>query len=42
VANLINELRPEKALDASYALVEIRDEPGKRVRETLRPLEGWG
>ncbi|MBA3616826.1 MAG: ADP-ribosylglycohydrolase family protein [Rubrobacteraceae bacterium] len=41
VANLINELRPEKALDASYALVEIRDEPGKRVRETLRPLEGY-
>ena len=40
VANLLDGLRPEEALDASYALVEGRDEPGKRVRETLRPLEG--
>ncbi len=40
VANLLDELRPEEALDASYALVEGRDEPGKRVRVTLRPLEG--
>lgn len=41
VANLINELQPEDALNASYALVESRDKPGKRVRETLRPLEGY-
>lgn len=41
VANLINELRPGEALDASYALVEGRDERGKRVREVLSPLEGY-
>ena len=41
VANLIDGTEPEGALDASYALVEVRDEPGKRVRETLRPLEGY-
>ena len=41
VANLLDGVSPEEALDASYALVEIRDEPPKRVRETLRPLEGY-
>ncbi|MDP8900268.1 MAG: ADP-ribosylglycohydrolase family protein [Actinomycetota bacterium] len=41
VATLLDELRPEEALDASYALVEGRDEPGKRVRGTLSPLEGY-
>jgi ADP-ribosylglycohydrolase len=41
VANLIDGIRPKEALDASYALVEGKDEPGKRVRETLRPLEGY-
>ncbi len=41
VANLLDGTRPEDALEASYALVESRDEPGKRVRETLRPLEGY-
>jgi ADP-ribosyl-[dinitrogen reductase] hydrolase len=40
VANLLDEIQPEEALDASYALLEGRDEPGKHVRETLRPLEG--
>jgi ADP-ribosylglycohydrolase len=41
VANLLGELQPEDALNASYALVESRDELGKRVRETLRPREGY-
>ena len=41
VANVLDEIQPEEALDASYALLEGRDEPGKRVRETLRPLEGY-
>ncbi len=41
VANLLDGVRPEDALDASYELIESRDEPGKRVRETLRPLEGY-
>ena len=41
VANLIDGVRPEDALNASYALVEGRDEPGKHVRETLRPLDGY-
>ena len=41
VANLLDEIQPEEALDASYALHEGRDEPGKRVREPLRPLEGY-
>ena len=41
VAALLDELRPEDALNASYALVEGRDEPGKHVREALRPLEGY-
>lgn len=41
VANLLDEIQPEEALNASYALLEGRDEPGKHVRETLRPLEGY-
>ena len=41
VANLIDGVRPEDALDASYALVEGRDEGGKRVRETLQPLKSY-
>ena len=41
VANLIDGVRPEGALNASYALVEGRDETGKHVRETLRPLDGY-
>ena len=41
VANLLGGLLPEEALDTSYELVEIRDEPPKRVREMLRPLEGY-
>lgn len=41
VAHLVDGLRPEDALNASYALIEGRDKPGKRVRETLRPLEGY-
>jgi ADP-ribosyl-[dinitrogen reductase] hydrolase len=41
VANLLDRIQPEEALDASYKLLKSRDEPGKRVRETLRPLEGY-
>ncbi len=41
VANLLDSNQPEDALDASYALVEGRDEPGKRVREKLHPLENY-
>ncbi len=41
VANLLRGIRPEGALSASYALIESRDEPGKHVRETLRPLESY-
>ena len=41
VANLIDGVRPEDALNASYEFVEDRDEPGKHVRETLRPLDGY-
>jgi len=41
VTNLLDGLRPEDALNASYALVEGKDEPDKRVREALRPLEGY-
>lgn len=40
VANLLEGTSPEDALDASYALIETRNEAGKHVRETLRPLEG--
>ena len=38
VAHSPDGMRPEEASNVSYALVGIRDEPGKRVRETLRPL----
>ncbi len=41
VANLLDRVRPEDALDASYALIESRDKPGKHVREVLRPLENY-
>jgi ADP-ribosyl-[dinitrogen reductase] hydrolase len=39
VANLIEGSPSEEALNASYALVKRKDEPGKRVRAALRPLE---
>lgn len=41
VANLLDEMQPEDALQASYALIETKDEAGKRVREALRPLENY-
>ena len=41
VANLLDGAQPEDVLDASYALLESRDRPGKHVRETLRPLEDY-
>jgi ADP-ribosyl-[dinitrogen reductase] hydrolase len=42
VAHLLGGIEQDEALDASsYALVEGRDELGKHVRETLRPLKGY-
>ena len=41
VAYLIDGLRTEEALDASYALLEGRDEAGKRVREKLSLKEDY-
>ena len=39
VAYLIEGIPSTEALNASYALVERKDEPGKHVRKALRPLE---
>ena len=39
VANLLDTVRPDDALNTSYALVEGRVGPGKNVRESLMPLE---
>jgi ADP-ribosyl-[dinitrogen reductase] hydrolase len=39
VAHLIDGVRPEEALNTTYAHLESRDEPGKHVREVLSPLE---
>lgn len=41
VARLLKDTPPEEALEASFALVETRDQPGKRVREVMHPLEGY-
>jgi ADP-ribosylglycohydrolase len=41
VAHLLEGIPSPEALEASLALVESRDRPGKRVREVLRPLEGY-
>jgi ADP-ribosyl-[dinitrogen reductase] hydrolase len=41
VANLLDGVRPEEALNTSYAFVESRDESGKRIREMLRPLGSY-
>jgi ADP-ribosylglycohydrolase len=41
VAHLIEGVGPEGALNASYALLESRKEPGKSVREVLSPLESF-
>jgi ADP-ribosyl-[dinitrogen reductase] hydrolase len=41
VAHLLGGIEQGEALNASYALVEGREEPGKHVRETLRPLEEY-
>ena len=41
VANLLDGTQPEDALNASYKLFESRNELGKHVRETLRPLERY-
>ncbi len=41
VASLIEGQAPHEALETSWSLVEARDEPSKRVREVLRPLERY-
>lgn len=41
VAHLIEGVPPEEALEASFALVETGDRPDRRVREVMRPLEGY-
>lgn len=41
VTNLLEGTSPEEALEASFALLESRDQPGKRVREVMRPLESY-
>ena len=40
-ARLVDGERPEEALEDSFAALESRDQRGKRVREMLRPLEGY-
>ena len=39
IACLTEGAPPGRALEASFSLAEGRDEPGKHVRETFRPLE---
>lgn len=41
VAYLIDGKLPRKALEASWFLVESRDEPDKKVREVLCPLDRY-
>jgi ADP-ribosylglycohydrolase len=41
VARLITEDTPQDALETSWSLVEVRDQPGKKVREVLRPLQRY-
>lgn len=41
VAHLGDGKQPEEALEHSFSLLEAKDETGKRVRETLRPLEDY-
>ncbi len=41
VAYLVDGMRPEETLNASYTLVESNDVSGRRVREVLSPLEGY-
>lgn len=41
VANLLDGANSEDALEVSYSIIEEWSEPGKSVRETLRPLERY-
>lgn len=41
MAHLLEGAPAEEALEASFALVETRDQPGKRVREMMHPLEDY-
>jgi ADP-ribosyl-[dinitrogen reductase] hydrolase len=41
VACLIVGEPPREALEASYSMLEARGEPGKEIREVLRPLERY-
>lgn len=40
-ARLIDGARPDQALEEAYAILETKDRPDKRVRETLRPLDNY-
>ncbi len=41
VARLIEGDPPQGALETSWSLVGVRDQPGKKVREVLRPLQSY-
>jgi ADP-ribosyl-[dinitrogen reductase] hydrolase len=41
VTCLVEGRSPQEALETSWSLVEARNEPGKEVREVLRPLERY-
>ena len=41
VANLLEGTSSEEALEASFALLESKDQPGRRVREVMRPPESY-
>ncbi len=40
-AHLIDGVRSDKALEETLSDLEVRDEPDKRVREALRPLDNY-
>lgn len=40
-AGLADGARPDEALEGALTILETRDRPDKRVRGTLRPLEGY-
>lgn len=41
IFHLVDNLSPNDAMEASYSLVEDRDEDNKQVRDTLPPLERY-
>lgn len=40
-ARLIDGARPDRALEEALAVLETKDRPDKRVRETLQPLDDY-